>query len=163
VNSLLKHRVITLVVFLLANLAATSVWAHGDGHQLEKNPLFSGLNSSAARTVKQFHYGLRNGDEKLARRQLADDVLIYEGGGVERSAEEYANHHMKADMKFLKALQIKNQEHQVKTIGNMAISTARSTMKGNYQGKQVDISSMESIVLRKSNGAWLITHIHWSN
>jgi len=158
--------VVTLTLLLsgLTYFNSSIAFAHGDGHQQQKNmPLFTGLNSSAARTVKKFHHALKNSDKKLARSLLADDVVIFEGGGVERSANQYASHHMKADMKFQKELTIKTLEHHVQIVGDLAYSTRRSTMKGKFEGKKINLDIMESIVLKKSNSGWLITHIHWSN
>ncbi len=152
-----------LLLTLMLSVNSPNISAHGDKQKHHSNALFSGIDSGAGRAVKQFHHALQNGDEKLARRLLADDVLIFEGGGIERSADGYASHHMKADIKFLKELKIKTLEHQVKIAGEMAYSSARTSMKGEYNGKKIDITSMESIVLKKVNGSWLITHIHWSN
>ena len=124
--------------------------------------LFTGIDTQAAKVVQRFHMALQTGDRKLARSLLSDDVLIFEGGGVERSAEEYAHHHMLADMKYLKALQVKTIEHHVKVYDDVAVSYSRSHSKGSYKGKKVDRNGMETITLRKINQQWKITHIHWS-
>jgi ketosteroid isomerase-like protein len=94
---------------------------------------------------------------------LADDVLIYEGGGVERSADEYASHHLLADIKYLSALKSTTLEHQVKVMGNMALSTSRAKTVGQYKDKAVDSEGMQTMVLEKIAGSWKIVHIHWSN
>jgi len=152
-------KVLTALVLVLLSNAS---FAHGDGHEKTKNNYFSGVNSAAGKVVKQFHHALRNGDKVLARSLLADDVIIFEGGGVERSADEYAQHHMIADMKFLKGLKIKVIEHQVIISEGMATSISRSHSKGEYKGKKINRTGMESIVLKKINGSWKIVRIHWS-
>jgi ketosteroid isomerase-like protein len=45
----------------------------------------------------------------------------------------------------------------------VAISIARSSVKGTYKDKNVDRIGNETITLMKSNDTWKITHIHWSN
>ena len=91
--------------------------------------MFSGLDTPAAKIVIAFHHALNTGDKITAKSLLADDVTIYEGGGVERSADEYAQHHMNSDMEYLssvtnKALNIKSKfwatqqsPHRVSSMG----------------------------------------------
>ena len=93
---------------------------------------------------------------------LADDVIIFEGGGIERSAEEYANHHMLSDMKYLAAIESKKLEHQVFISGDMAYSISRSKTSGTYKDKKVDYTGMETMTLKSTDSGWKITHIHWS-
>jgi len=128
----------------------------------EKGPI-SGLETEAAKVVMTFHNALRTGDGRLARSQLADQVTIFEGGRVERSAEEYAQHHMQSDMRYLKEMNIETLEHQVQVMGNTAISMSRSHTKGKYDGKDRDNEGMETIVLVKQGYSWKIIHIHWSH
>ena len=92
-----------------------------------------------------------------------DDVLILEGKGVERSAQEYASHHMLSDMKYLKAMTIESIEHHVTQFDVVAISISRSSVKGTYKDKNIDRIGNETIALKKHDDKWKITHIHWSN
>lgn len=92
------------------------------------------------------HHALQTGDKELARAQLASDVMIYEGGRVERSADEYAHHHMLSDMKYLAAMKSETLEHQVTILGNTAISASRSHTKGTYKGKERNYQGMETTV-----------------
>lgn len=125
--------------------------------------IMTGLDSEAATTVAEFHEALETGNAQKAVSLLAEDVLIFEGGGVERSAELYANHHMKSDMKFLQKMRITLLEHQVTEAGDMAVSMSRSRLQGNLNGKPLDLETMETLVLRRQDGGWRISRIHWSN
>ncbi|NQZ82728.1 MAG: nuclear transport factor 2 family protein [Colwellia sp.] len=142
-----------LIVIFVSCLGFTnSVLAHGND-----------LDNEAAKTVLAFHHALKSGDKKTARMLLADDVLIFEGGGVERSADQYANHHMLADMKYLAAVDTKILEHTVNVSGRFAVSMSRSKTTGKYKGKDRNVEGMETMTLKEVNGEWKITHIHWSN
>ncbi len=44
------------------------------------------------------HEALASGDSVTALELLAEDVVIYESGGVEASREEYRSHHLPPDM-----------------------------------------------------------------
>ena len=135
--------------------------AHGDKNK--DKGLFKGIDTPAAKVVLAFHQALETGNQKQARAQLADDVTIFEGGRVERSADEYAHHHMLSDMKYLAAMKSETLEHQVTVLGNTAISASRSHTTGSYKGKERDYEGMETMVLGKQNGEWKIKHIHWSH
>ena len=135
--------------------------AHGDKNK--DKGLFKGIDTPAAKVVLAFHQALETGNQKQARAQLADDVTIFEGGRVERSADEYAHHHMLSDMKYLAAMKSETLEHQVTVLGNTAISASRSHTTGSYKGKERDYEGMETMVLGKQNGEWKIKHINWSH
>ncbi|WP_213997605.1 copper resistance protein CopC [Arsukibacterium sp.] len=124
--------------------------------------LFSGLQHPAAKAVLDFHAALKTGDTDAVIRLLASDVVIFEGGGVERSSAEYQSHHMAADIAFLKEMSIESVEHHVVVHGGSALSLARSNVSGVYKGKPIAHTGMETITLQQRNGNWQITHIHWS-
>jgi len=124
---------------------------------------FTGLDSDAGKAASAFQAALNVGNPDLARSLLDDAVLIFEGGGVERSADEYAGHHMKADMKFLQAMNIERSEHQVLVYGKTAVSMSRTKVSGTYEDKAISYEGMETLVLTtQENGVWKIVHIHWS-
>ena len=54
--------------------------------------------------VDAFHAALTSGDTRAALDLLAEDVLIFESGGVERGRAEYASHHLAADAAFSAAV-----------------------------------------------------------
>ncbi|KAA3647390.1 MAG: DUF4440 domain-containing protein [Proteobacteria bacterium] len=124
--------------------------------------LMVGLDTEAAQVVTKFHQALRSKDTDSVRSLLSDDVLIYESGKAERSLEEYASGHMKSDMQYLAQIKSKLIEHQVKVSGDMAVSTARFENTRMVAGRARVSISMETIVVSKIDGQWLITHIHWS-
>lgn len=149
-----------LTIFLIMqSMAAIS---HGNKHEEPNNPLFSGLDTKAAKVVTQFRDALKTGDVKLVNSLLSKDVLIYESGNAERSALQYVSGHMLADMKYLATINSELIEHQVKVYGDVAISTSQSKNIRTEAGKTTERVSMETIVVSKVKGQWLITHIHWS-
>ena len=159
----MKNYKVLCFTLLFSTLIPTS-YAHEDAKKAElKSSMFIGVNSMPAKIVKRFHHALRTSDKVTARQLLADEVQIFEGGGVERSADEYASHHMLSDMKYLAAVKNKTLEHNVKIIGNSAVSMSRSQTTGTYKGKEQNYQSMETIVLEKQHGEWKIVRIHWSN
>lgn len=158
---IIQTKLLTMFGLILLNAA---VFSHENEVDKEaKSTMFSGLETSAGKTVLAFHKALETGDAQTARSLLAVDVLILEGKGVERSAQEYASHHMLSDMKYLKAMRIESIEHHVTQYDLVAMSISRSSVKGVYKDKIVDRVGNETITLEKHDEKWKITHIHWSN
>ncbi|MFC6633102.1 YybH family protein [Microbulbifer taiwanensis] len=144
--------------------AAPLAAAHGEKNHADKDPtLFSGLESGAGKTVLAFHRALREGDQQTVMDALADAVVIFEGGGVERSASEYAGHHLPADMAFLKQMNITQRELQVREQGDLAYAYGRAQVQGEFKGKALDLQSMETLVLARTGDGWKIVHVHWSS
>lgn len=161
---MVKNRLNLLIVCLMGISFGTVSFAHDNKHVSEqKKTMFIGADSAAGKVVTQFHMALKAGDKTTARKLLADDVLIFEGGRVERSADEYAHHHMLSDMKYVAAMKSESLEQNVKIIGNTAVSMSRSKTTGTYKEKERNYESMETMVLEKQNGEWKIVRIHWSN
>jgi ketosteroid isomerase-like protein len=160
----LKHLKYLNVLLLLINVfQVNTLYAHENKSSPARPEYFSGLDNEVAEVVEAFHLALKNGDEDTLKKILAEDVIIFEGGGVERSLKEYASHHMSADIDFLKQVQSSKLEHHIKVNGNTAVSMSRSHLKGKYKDKQIDSEGMETLLLIKTTRQWKIVHIHWSN
>ena len=113
--------------------------------------------------VEAFSAALRAGDEGALRQLLAPNVVIAEGGGVERSFEEYRGHHMPADMAFTQAVSFTLEQRNVVSSGDQAAVISSSRAEGAFRGQAVHSRMMETMVLVREDGAWRIQHIHWSS
>lgn len=124
----------------------------------------SGVNSGdVVRVVKDFHSALAAGDERAVSRLLDSSVLIMEGGNVERSLEEYASHHLKADAKFMRSMKYQLERQSGDSVGDLAWVASEAALEGESKGKRLDLVSTESLVLRRTSAGWRIVHIHWSS
>lgn len=114
-------------------------------------------------TVDAFAQALRRGDAATLRTLLAPDVLILEGGGAERSAEEYLSGHAVSDAAFLKTAHVQQTARTAKTEGDLAWVATESELNVERDGQPVTLGSAETMLLQKIDGAWRIVHIHWSS
>ena len=119
--------------------------------------------SGADATVDAFHAALRRGDTRAAAALLADDALIFEEGGVERSKAEYAADHLPADAAFAQLVASAVTRRAGGSEGVLAWVASEGRMTGTYKGKAIDRATTETIVLRRVGGHWKIVHIHWSS
>lgn len=117
----------------------------------------------AAAVVDRFHQELSSGDLSAAAGFLDDNTLIYESGGVERGKAEYAAHHLTADAAFSKAVPSVITARAGGAADGLAWVATEGRTKGSYKGKAVDRVSTETMVLRRTAGAWKIVHVHWSS
>ena len=151
------------LVAALVALASPTV-AHGPA---AKSALVATAVASQARgaaaSVDAFHAALRRGDTVAAAALLAEDVLIFESGRVERSKAEYQSHHLGADAEFAKAVPSTLTRRAGEATGTMAWIASESRTSGTYEGKPINLATTETMVLRRSGKGWRIVQIHWSS
>jgi hypothetical protein len=117
----------------------------------------------AAATVDAFHAALKSGNSAAATALLADQALIFESGGVERSKAEYVKSHLLADIEFSKLVPLEIiRRHGVADNGWAWVAT-EGRMRGSWKGKPVDRLSTETMLLHADEGSWKIVHVHWSS
>ncbi|MBI2260862.1 MAG: nuclear transport factor 2 family protein [Caulobacterales bacterium] len=119
--------------------------------------------TAAASVVDAFHVALEHGDTSGALALLADDILIFESGGAERSKAEYAQHHLAADAAFSAAVPTARSRRTARAVADIAWVASESRTTGQFNGRPVDSMSVETMVLRRQADGWRITHIHWSS
>ena len=113
--------------------------------------------------VEQFQQALAKGDTEKASALLDPEVRIFEGGGVERSREEYAGHHLGADAEFLGQATIKLLSRTGDAVGDLAWVGTESRISAMDGAKPIELASTETMVLKKGESGWRIVHIHWSS
>lgn len=110
-----------------------------------------------------FHTALAAGDSSAALALLDPEVVIFEGGGVERSREEYRRHHLAADMAFAAATQREVTQRAERVYGDLAVVLSEVRTRGEFRGRAIDRDGVETMVLRRTPSGWRIVHIHWSS
>ena len=124
------------------------------------------LSASArgpAAIVDAFHLALHRGDILGAAALLAEDALIFEEGGAERSKAEYAAHHLPADAAFSKVVASTILRRSGGAAGNVAWIATEARLTGIHEGKAVGRLTTETMLLRRTKNGWKITHVHWSS
>lgn len=127
------------------------------------HPVAAPVTSTPEATVDAFRASLRAGDLPTLRTLLAHDVLILEGGGAERSAEEYLGGHAISDAAFLKDAHIRQTARTTKVDGTMAWVATESELHVERDDKPLTLAIAETMLLQKIGDDWRIVHIHWSS
>jgi ketosteroid isomerase-like protein len=119
-------------------------------------------STAVAAVVERYHRALTEGDSTAALAQLAADAVIVESGTIE-SREEYRAHHLPADIAYARLVKGRRSPSRVSIRGDVAWTTATSTMVGRYRGKPVNSEGAELMVLTRTRDGWKISAIHWSS
>ena len=129
---------------------------HGGSAQAQALP------ADPVAAVDAFHQALKDGNGEAALALLHDKATILEEGQIE-TRQEYAGHHLGADMEFMTRTETEQVSRENKVQGRQATVTTRSHTTGSYNGAPVDVVTDESASLYRSDNGWLITHIQWSS
>ena len=119
--------------------------------------------TAPADAVNNFHSALREGNHELIIKLLDPRVVVYEEGVPELSFSDYALYHLKADMEFAKSTTRRIIHTRVLEGQEYFAVLNYGTIKGVFQKAKVDQHFSETMLLKRNNGNWRITHIHWSN
>ena len=123
----------------------------------------SAAAATPSETVSAFHAAIHAGDKERALALMSPAVMIYESGYVERTRDEYANHHLAADIAFSKATTRKVLRHSERVDGAVATVLDETETSGAFKGKPVHSFSVETVLLEKQGDGWVIVHVHWSS
>lgn len=140
-------------------------WAHDPKEHAPDAPALKvdAPAQPAVAVVEQFSKALQAGDLDEVGALLADDVLILESGGAERSREEYLGHHAGADATFLRGAHVQVKQRVARAEGSLAWVGTESELHASKDGKPLTLLSTETMILRKVGADWRIVHIHWSS
>lgn len=120
-------------------------------------------DDSPVSVVNSFHAALKQGQTDAALALMAEDVVIFESGGVESSRAEYAAHHLEADAAFSAGTSRTPVSELVTIEGNLATVMRVEMVTGTVKDRPINSRSVETMLLRKTVGKWRIVHIHWSS
>jgi len=146
-------------------LLSTPGWAHDAKDHAPAVPA-TGVDAQAqpaVAAVEQFSKALQAGDLDGVRTLLADDVLVLESGGAERSRSEYLGGHAIHDAAFLKAAHVEVKQRTARVDGATAWVGTESEVHTSKDGKALTLLSSETMVLKLTAAGWRIVHIHWSS
>jgi ketosteroid isomerase-like protein len=155
--------VLTRVGLAVLLISAAPLTAHERAATTAVPAALSPSARAAAATVDAFHAALHRGNTGAAAALLAEDALIFESGGVERTKAEYAAHHLPADAGFSRSVSSVVTRRVGRAEDAIAWIASEGRTSGTYKGKALDLLTTETMVLRRTGGTWKIVHIHWSS
>lgn len=156
-------RLIVIGAMAAVLMGASPLAAHPKVTSTKPADRLSGPARGAAAAVDAFHAALRRGDQNGAAALLAEDAVIFESGGVERTKAEYAASHLPADAEFSRNVSSVVTHRIGASQGASAWIASEGRTTGTYKGKAVDMLTAETMILRRMRDGWRIVHVHWSS
>jgi len=142
-------------VAVLAMTTRTAAAQHDEHH----TPTDS---AAVVAVVMKYHDALATGDSAGALALLTDDAVILESGGVETRAE-YRSHHLPADINHARSTKSQHSPVRVIVHHDMAWTASSSTSQGETNGRAINSTGAEMMVLVRTPEGWKISAIHWSS
>lgn len=146
----------------LATVASLTVIATTAAAQHEGHHAADGDSAAVAAVVAKYHAALAAGDSATALTLLADDAVILESGGAETRAE-YRSHHLPADINHARSVHSERKHVRVQVHHDIAWTASTSTSQGESNGRAVNSTGAEMMVLVRTPTGWKISAIHWSS
>ena len=119
-------------------------------------------SAAVAAVVNEFHEVLARGDSAAALALLASDAVILESGALE-TKPQYRSHHLSGDIQFARAVKAVRTPIKVVVAGETAWTVSTSTTQGDFNGRAINSTGAESMVLSRTPAGWRIRSIHWSS
>ena len=119
-------------------------------------------SAAVVEVMRRFRQALIAGDSVSALGLLHTDVRVLESGGTE-TREEYAVHHLPADMAFLQAIPGEQELVRLDIRGDVAWASSTSVQQGSFRDRPVNSRGAELMVLVRTPGGWRIAAVHWSS
>ncbi|MBU0825847.1 MAG: nuclear transport factor 2 family protein, partial [Alphaproteobacteria bacterium] len=142
------------IAALVAAGTVTAVNAHEPAKTASASASLAPTALEAAAVIDAFHAALDHGNEADALALLADDVLIFESGGAERSKAEYAGHHLAADAIFSQATAQTITLRTGRAEDDLAWIATESKTTGTYKDRPINLIGTETMLLRRQNDGW---------
>ena len=152
-----------LILAAALAFAAPTAIAHEAVPGVRAVQIADGATGPAVAVVDAFHAALGSGNADAVLALLAEDVMVLEEGGAERTREEYAGHHLPADMAFAAATDAELTRRAAWVEGDMAWVLTEGRTSGQFNGRAIDRLTAETMILQRHADGWRIRHIHWSS
>lgn len=146
-------RILTLLLLFLAAPA----FAQHDDHQG-----YSEDEHAVYMLADQFTEAIFAADRSTVEAILSPDALILESGGIE-TRDEYFGHHFGADGEFLGAMTRELLDRTVQIHGDVAWVSSQARLHGQVGDRDLDFTSAELLVLRRTPEGWRVAAVHWSH
>ena len=152
-----------LILAALLGLVAMPAAAHDRPTAPAVAQVADAATAPAIAVVDAFHAALGSGDVDAVLALLTEDVVVLETGGAERSREEYAGHHLPADMTFAAATTDEVTRRAAWVEGDVAWVLTEGRTTGTFHDRPINSLGAETMIMHRTADGWRIRHIHWSS
>jgi len=100
-------------------------------------------------------------DIEAVGEQVTEDLLIFEGAGVNRGWADYRDHHLARELEMFDAIDYKFSDIEAEARGNLAWANFRYSVHIEMPERVSDSAGVGTAVLVKGDdGRWRLRHLH---
>ena len=136
-----------------ALLLVAGVVAAGAVQSSDADDVADALNAYAAAITAM--------DIEAVGEQVTEDLLIFEGAGVNRGWADYRDHHLGRELEMFDAIDYKFSDIEAEARGNLAWANFRYSVHIEMPERVSDSGGVGTAVLVKGDdGRWRLRHLH---
>ena len=126
-------------------------------------PVFAEGARTPVDAVDAFHTALEKKDTAAALSLLDRDLVVFEFGVVDPTVQAYAFAHLPFDIDVAAVSKWDVQSRRVGGEGDIRwVLTSYHVTGRQSDGKPIDQTTLETMILRRTSGLFRIVHMHWS-
>jgi len=130
--------------------SAAGVWAGQSG---DADDIVQALNAYAAAVTSK--------NIEAMAEWVTEDLLIFEGAGVNRGWADYRDHHLGPELEMFEAIDYKFSDIEAEAGGNLGWASFRYSVHIEMPERVSDSAGVGTAVLVKGDdGRWRLRHLH---
>lgn len=112
-------------------------------------------------TLERYAAAVRAMDIEAMGALVTEDLLIFEGAGVDRGWAAYRDGHLKPELEAFESIDYRFQEIEAHPAGDLAWASFRYSLHIVMPEREIDSGGVGTAVLvRGADGAWRLRHLH---
>lgn len=154
------NRSAPFVLTLSIVIAAALLTSAGPSFAVERAP---GERAAVLRVLTNYRAAMAARDLGALAKTVAPDLMVAEGTLVNLGWEEYRDRHIGPEMRgwlYFRVSGVRTEALEIS--GDQAFAVQGSIVTLGENDGPVSLASVETFVLRRTDGSWKIRHIHFS-
>ena len=115
------------------------------------------------RAVESYNRAFTQKDLPALKALLAPDIVLYEHSVKNIGLDDVWENHLRPEVSEFEAMRANFTDVRISATPDMALVTRQYAITATMKSKPIDARGNETMVWAKRDGAWKVTHIHYSH
>jgi uncharacterized protein (TIGR02246 family) len=113
--------------------------------------------------VEQYNRAMLTKDLPALKALLAQDIVLYEHSVRNIGLDDVWEHHLKPEVSAFENMRAELTDVRISAASDLALVLRQYSIQATMNGKPIDARGNETMVWARREGAWRVTHIHYSH
>jgi uncharacterized protein (TIGR02246 family) len=113
--------------------------------------------------VEHYNRAMLTKDLPALKALLAPDIVLYEHSVRNMGLDDVWEHHLKPEVSAFENMRAEFTDVRISANSDMALVLRQYSIQATMKGKPIDARGNETMVWARREGAWRVTHIHYSH